>query len=68
MDSRAPLVAINGLLEEKPEGDRLSLPLRQVISPRFAGPYDQLSPSVPASFFVSWPLRLVISLPIRGAL
>ena len=28
MDSRAPLIAINGLLEERPAGDRLSLPLR----------------------------------------
>jgi len=37
MDSRAPLVAINGLLEEKPEGDRLSLPLRYAERVREAG-------------------------------
>ena len=37
MDSRAPLVAINGLLEEKPAGDRLSLPLRYAEQVREAG-------------------------------
>ena len=37
MDSRAPLVAINGLLEEKPAGDRLSLPLRYAERVRDAG-------------------------------
>ena len=37
MDSRAPLVAINGLLQEKPTGDRLSLPLRYAERVREAG-------------------------------
>ena len=37
MDSRAPLVAINGLLEERPAGDRLSLPLRYAERVRGAG-------------------------------
>jgi len=37
MDSRAPLVAINGLLEERPTGDRLSLPLRYAERVRAAG-------------------------------
>ena len=37
MDSRAPLIAINGLLEEKSAGDRLSLPLRYAERVRDAG-------------------------------
>jgi putative glutamine amidotransferase len=37
MDSRAPLVAINGLLQEKTTGDRLSLPLRYAERVREAG-------------------------------
>jgi len=37
MNSRAPLIAINGLLEEKVAGDRLSLPLRYAERVREAG-------------------------------
>ena len=41
MDSRAPLVAINGLLEEKPAGDRLSLPLRYAERVRGSWIHDE---------------------------
>ena len=37
MDSQAPLVAINGLLDERPAGDRLSLPIRYAERVRDAG-------------------------------
>ena len=37
MDSRAPLIAINGLLDERPAGDRLSLPVRYAERVREAG-------------------------------
>ncbi|MCH2102425.1 MAG: gamma-glutamyl-gamma-aminobutyrate hydrolase family protein [Planctomycetes bacterium] len=37
MDLRAPLVAINGLLDERPAGDRLSLPVRYAERVREAG-------------------------------
>ena len=37
MDSSAPLIAINGLLDERAAGDRLSLPLRYAERVRTAG-------------------------------
>jgi len=37
MDTSAPLIAINGLLDERPAGDRLSLPVRYAERVRQAG-------------------------------
>ena len=46
MDSNAPLIAINGLLDEREAGDRLSLPLRYAERVRTAGGVPVALPAI----------------------